>query len=140
MTQDPDCIFCKIASGAIPAENVFEDDACLAFLDIGPLAEGHTLLISKDHYETVADMPPDAAAALLKNLPALVRAIKSATGCDGVNVLQNNGRAASQVVPHVHVHIIPRKVGDLFHYNWPAGTYAKGRMAQVAKEIRKNLP
>ena len=139
MTADSQCIFCKIASGDIPAEKVFEDDACVAFLDIGPLAEGHTLLIPKQHYETMAVMPPDAAAALLKNLPALVGAITAATGCEGVNVLQNNGRAASQVVPHVHVHIIPRRAGDAFRHNWPAGTYAKGRITQVAGEIRRNL-
>ncbi|MHC4983525.1 MAG: HIT family protein [Planctomycetota bacterium] len=139
MTVDADCIFCKIAAGGIQAEKVLEDDTCLAFMDIGPLAEGHVLLIPKGHYETLDEMPAEAAGAILRHLPALVKAVKSATGCQGVNILQNNGRVAHQLVPHVHFHVIPRNAGDAFHFNWPAGTYEKGRISRIAEEVRKGL-
>jgi len=103
--QDPNCIFCKIASGDIPCAKVFEDETAIAFMDIGPLAEG----------------------------------VKSVMGCEGVNVLQNNGKAAHQEVPHVHFHLIPRNTGDAFHFNWPAGSYREGRAAELAASIRAEL-
>ena len=137
--RDPNCVFCKILDGQIPAVKVFQDDACLAFLDIGPVAEGHLLLVSADHVESMARLSPEQAAAMLRNLPALVRAVQEATGCEGVNVLQNNGRLAGQLVMHVHFHIIPRKAGDAFDYTWPAGTYPQGRAEQLAQAIRDRL-
>jgi len=136
---DPNCIFCKIVAGAIPAETICRDEASMAFMDVGPLAEGHVLLIPTGHYETVDQMPADQAAAVLRHLPALVRAVQTATGCHGVNVLQNNGRVAHQVVPHVHFHVIPRDPGDAFGFNWPAGKYPPGRMADLAGDIRRRL-
>ncbi|MDY7009399.1 MAG: HIT family protein [Planctomycetota bacterium] len=137
--KDSDCIFCKIAAGQIPCTKLLEDSHAIAFLDIGPLAEGHVLLIPKDHYVTVDKMPADVAAAVLKHLPALGRAVTSAVGCEGFNILQNNGPVAHQVVPHVHFHIIPRSPGDEFHFNWPAGTYPKGRIEQLSEDIRMRL-
>ncbi len=134
-----DCIFCKIAVGEIPAAKILEDDNCLAFLDIGPLAEGHLLLIPKTHAVTIDRMTPTAAAAMLGHLPALVKAVKKVTGCQGVNILQNNGQVAHQVVQHVHFHIIPRNPGDKFHFNWPAGNYPSGRIEELSRKIRENL-
>ena len=84
-------------------------------------------------------MPPELAGAVLKHLPTLVKAVKSATNCEGVNILQNNGRVAHQVIPHVHFHIIPRRAGDEFHFNWPAGSYSEGEIEQLAQKIRENL-
>ncbi len=139
MTADPNCIFCKIIAGQIPATRILDDASGIAFLDIGPLAQGHVLLIPRDHYQTIDQMPAEAAAALLRHLPALTRAVQKATGAAGVNVLQNNGKAAHQEVPHVHFHIIPRNAGDAFHFNWPAGSYPSGRMEELAAAIRKNL-
>jgi len=136
---DPDCIFCKIVAGEIPAITVCQDETSLAFMDIGPLAEGHVLLIPKAHAQTLDGLSADQAAALGRHLPALVRAVKAATGCQGVNVLQNNGRVAHQVVQHVHFHIIPRNSGDEFGFNWPAGKYPPGRAEQLAKEISRHL-
>jgi len=133
------CIFCEIVAGKIPCAKVFEDDAALAFLDIGPLAAGHALLIPKAHYETVDQMPADVAAAVLRHLPALAAAVQAATGATGVNVLQNNGRSAHQAVPHVHVHIIPRREGDTWHFNWPAGKYGPGEMDDMVKRIREGM-
>ncbi|HAU36504.1 MAG TPA: HIT family protein [Phycisphaerales bacterium] len=139
MSKDPNCIFCKIVAGEIPSAKILGDDSAFAFLDIGPLAEGHVLLIPAGHYETLDQMPPDHAGALLRHLPALVKAVRAATGCEGVNVLQNNGRVAHQVVPHVHFHVIPRRAGDAFHFNWPAGKYAPGRLDELAAKIRTAL-
>jgi len=139
MSDSSDCIFCRIIAGDIPSARLLEDECALAFLDIGPLAEGHVLLIPKSHYETIDEMPADEAAGLMRHLPALVRAVQAATGCEGVNVLQNNGRVANQLVGHVHVHVIPRRPADEFHFNWPAGNYAEGRMDEIAEAIREGL-
>ena len=139
MASDGNCIFCKIVAGEVPCAKVLEDETALSFLDIGPLAEGHVLLIPREHYVTVDEMPAEAAGAMLRHVPALVRAVQLATDAAGVNVLQNNGKVAHQEVPHVHFHVIPRKAGDAFDFNWPAGSYPEGRMQQLADTIRRKL-
>ena len=138
MSQE-DCIFCKIASGEVPSAKIFEDDSALAFLDVGPLAEGHVLLIPKAHASTLDQMTADQAGRVLKHLPSLVKAMQSAMDCEGVNVLQNNGLAAHQTVMHVHFHIIPRNTSDSFNFNWPAGSYGCGRAEQLAELIKGEL-
>ena len=138
MTES-DCIFCKIVAGDIPVTKVFEDGACVAFMDIGPVAEGHVLLIPKTHAATIEDLPSQDAGGLLANLPRIARALRAATGCEGLNVLQNNGRVAGHVVMHVHFHLIPRNSGDAFEFNWPAGDYPPGRMAELARAIRGHV-
>ncbi len=137
--RDPNCLFCKIVAGEIPCMTLLEDQAALAFLDIGPLAEGHILLIPRDHYVTVDQMPAAVAGSVLRHVPALGKAVRAAVNCEGFNVLQNNGSVAHQVVPHVHFHIIPRNRGDEFHFNWPAGTYPAGRIEELAERIRAAL-
>ncbi len=134
-----DCIFCKIAAGQIPCTSVWAAEVGLAFLDIGPLAEGHLLLIPRRHYETLDQMPAAEAGELLRQLPALVGAVRLATGATGVNVLQNNGASARQEVPHVHFHLVPRRAGDAWHWNWPAGRYVEGRAAELAAAMRAAL-
>lgn len=133
--SEPDCIFCKIVAGQIPALRVFEDEAVLAFLDIGPLAEGHTLIIPKQHYERLEDMPEDAVVDLTRHLPRLGRAVMKVTSAPGYNVLQNNGKEAGQVVGHVHVHIIPRAADDGLGYRWNASKYPNGRADEVYKQL-----
>jgi histidine triad (HIT) family protein len=138
MTEN-DCLFCKIVAGEIPAVKVLEDDTCVAFMDIGPLAEGHVLLIPKAHAVTLDEMPDDDAGKMLGHLPSLVKAVQTVTACQGVNVLQNNGRAAHQQVMHVHFHVIPRNEGDAFGFNWPGGSYRTGRMEELGDALRKQL-
>jgi histidine triad (HIT) family protein len=133
------CIFCNIVAGEIPATVVFEDDHCLAFMDIGPIADGHLLLIPKKHYATLDDMPGDEAAQVLRHLPKLAAAARAAARAEGVNILQNNGKAAHQEVPHVHFHIIPRRHGDRWQWNWPAEPYPQGRMNELAEALRRAL-
>lgn len=134
-----DCVFCKIAAGQLAANQVWESDECLAFLDINPLAEGHLLLIPKRHYTTLHEMPGEAAAAIGRALPDLARAVCAAVGCEAYNVLQNNGRLAGQVVGHVHFHIIPRQADDQLGYRWPAGKYEEGRAQQLRNRIVQAL-
>jgi len=134
-----DCIFCKIISGEIPCEKIMDDEYSISFMDVGPLAEGHTLLIPREHYETLDQVPADVAGRMLKNLPILVNAVQRATDCEGVNVLQNNGTVAHQEVPHVHFHIIPRNTGDNWQFNWPASKYPAGRMEELAEKIRSEV-
>ncbi|HNX25921.1 MAG TPA: HIT family protein [Phycisphaerae bacterium] len=140
MKTDDNCIFCKIVAGKIPSTKVYEDDDSLAFMDIGPVSPGHVLLICKEHYEKIHEVPAEVAAKTLAVLPKLVNAVQTATGCAGLNVLQNNGRIAGQLVPHVHFHIIPRygAAGE-FRFDWPAGKYQDGKMQEFADKIKSHL-
>ena len=107
-----DCVFCAIAAGEIPCFKVFEDDFALAYLDINPFSEGHTLVIPKAHTTGLLDTPEETLAALLARVKKVAAHLKSALGCDGFHVLQNNGAAAGQTVGHIHFHIVPRREGD----------------------------
>lgn len=103
-----DCVFCAIAEGEIPCFKVYEDDLVLAYLDINPFTEGHTLVIPKAHYAGLLDTPTDLLKDVIVRVQKVANHLKSALPCDGFNVLQNNGPAAGQTVPHVHFHIVPR--------------------------------
>lgn len=103
-----DTIFSKILRGEIPCYRVYEDAYVLAFLDIGPLSRGHTLVIPREAKATLDELSDDSAAAIGRVLPRLCRAVVKATGCRDYNILQNNGARAHQAVMHVHFHIIPR--------------------------------
>eukprot|EP01061_Rhynchopus_euleeides_P028365 TRINITY_DN4620_c0_g1_i2.p2 TRINITY_DN4620_c0_g1~~TRINITY_DN4620_c0_g1_i2.p2 ORF type:complete len:200 (+),score=70.04 TRINITY_DN4620_c0_g1_i2:296-895(+) len=110
---DADNIFAKIVDGKLPCFKIFETEHALAFMDAFPVAEGHSLLVPKAKgYADIMDMPEDVAANVLKELPRLARAVKAATGAPGVNIVQNNGAAAGQVVFHTHFHVIPRSEKD----------------------------
>lgn len=135
MPVDPNCIFCKIVTGQVPCQQVYRDEHVLAFLDIGPLAPGHLLVVPLEHYGSMAEMPTREAGAIGAVLPRLVNAVLSATSAAGVNVLQNNGKAAGQEVPHVHVHLIPRRAADGLGYRWNPGKYAAGEAEAVRDRI-----
>lgn len=138
---DSGAIFGKIIAGEIPCHKVYEDDRVLAFLDIGPLSRGHTLVIPKRRADTLDRMDPDDAAALGRALPTVARAVLEATGAKAFNVLQNNGRAAHQEVAWVHFHIIPRYEGDAgaggLPIQWPAGKIDHADAAALAARIRE---
>ena len=101
-------IFSKILRGEVPCHEVYQDEHVFAFLDIGPLAPGHTLVIPKEPAETLDQLSDEAAAAIGRVLPRLCRDVMKATGCEQYNILQNNGTRAHQAVMHVHFHIIPK--------------------------------
>jgi len=115
-------IFKKIIAGQIPAHKVYEDESVLAFLDIGPLSRGHTLVVPKEPAETLDELSEESAAALGRVLPRLCRAVMTATGTREYNVLQNNGPGAHQAVQHVHFHIIPKPDATRgLGVGWPSG-------------------
>ena len=132
-------IFSKIIRGEIPCHKVYEDDKVLAFLDVGPLSTGHTLVISKEVAATLEQLSDESAAAIGRVLPRLCRAVLKVTGATAYNVLQNNGAAAHQAVFHVHFHIIP-KVGDTgLGIDWPARKLDGAEGAALAKRIAEAL-
>ncbi len=137
--RDSACIFCKIVEGQIPALRVYEDEAVLAFLDIGPLAEGHLLVITKDHYVRLENMPDELLAHITPVLTRLARVVMKVTGVDAYNVLQNNGRAAGQEVMHVHFHIIPRRPADGLGFRWNASQYEGDRGRELAAQLTAAL-
>ncbi len=106
------CVFCKIAAGQVPCDKVYEDDLVLGFLDIAPLNPGHMLLIPKEHHTSATTLPDAVAARLFQVAPRLAQALVRATDAGGFNLILANGTAAGQVVPHVHLHIVPRRADD----------------------------
>ncbi|MHC5060020.1 MAG: HIT family protein [Planctomycetota bacterium] len=134
-----DCIFCKIINGDIPCNKIYEDEAVLAFLDIGPVSDGHSLVVPKAHYEKLHQCPPEVLGNVISCVGRLCEVIADAMGAAGYNVLCNNGRVAGQLVGHVHFHIIPRKEGDEVFNRWPAYEYDKGRAEVIAAKICDKL-
>ena len=132
-----DTVFGKIISGAIPCHKVYEDDKVLAFLDINPLARGHTLVVPKEPAETMDQLSDESAAALGRVLPRLCRAVVAATGVKNYNVLENNGSAAHQAVLHVHFHIIPKpNAQEGLGIGWPARALDQAEAQALADRIR----
>ena len=131
-------VFSKILRGEIPSHRVYEDDLVLAFLDVGPLSRGHTLVIPKRAAATLDQLDDDSAAAIGRVLPRIARAVMAATGTRDFNVLQNNGAAAHQAVFHVHFHIIPKfDDGTGLGIGWKASKLEGG--ADLAKAIASKL-
>jgi histidine triad (HIT) family protein len=137
--HDPHCIFCKIAHGTIPSARILETADAIAFLDINPINRGHTLLVPKSHFAHVSDVPDALAAAIGELLPRLCRAIRAATGADGLNVIVNNGQAAGQTVDHCHWHIIPRFADDAVNWPWPHTPYVGDELGQMKFRIERDL-
>ena len=133
--SDPNCIFCRIIAGEIPAAVVLDTDSVLAFLDIAPVASGHLLVVPKAHHATMAQTPPEVLAALGAELPRLARAVQEATRASGLNIVQNNGRSAGQEVDHLHFHLIPRDPGDQFRVYWPRSKYDGDAAEQIRTKI-----
>ena len=133
-------IFKKILSGEIPSHKVYEDEHVFAFLDIGPLSTGHTLVIPREPAETLDQLSDDAAAAIGRALPRLCRAVMAATGATAYNVLQNNGPMAHQAVFHVHFHIIPKHAdGSGLGIEWQPGKLDAADGAALAQRIADQL-
>lgn len=112
MKKDDNCIFCKIVDGVIPCVKVYEDSRVLAFMDINPLSPGHTLVVPKEHHENIFEISPDDYGLISSVAAKIAHAVKKALNPDGVNIMQLNGKAANQVVPHLHMHVTPRWIGD----------------------------
>ena len=122
--MNDNCLFCKIAAGEIPSTRVWEDDLCVAFLDIGPLVPGHALVVPKAHHRAITEAPDDLLAHLVSVARRIAAAQKSALGATGVNVITNDGESAGQSVPHLHFHVVPQYENDRHVWNWEARPYA----------------
>lgn len=109
-----ECIFCEIIAGRKEAHVIYEDNAYIAIMDRYPIQVGHSLVMPRDHHERIIDMPAESVSSLFAKVPLVAKAVLQATGADGFHIGQNNGKAANQIIPHVHVHIIPRyeKMGN----------------------------
>lgn len=130
-----DSIFSRIIRGEIPCQRIFENEHVLAFLDINPLSEGHTLVVPKRQCERLEDLPPEEAAAIARVLGPIARRVLVATAARDYNVLQNNGPTSGQEVPHVHFHIIPRRAGDGLGYRWKPKPADPAVLAELAQRI-----
>jgi histidine triad (HIT) family protein len=133
------CVFCSIVAGVAPAHLVFSDPLCVAFLDVRPLFPGHTLVVPRAHRPTLRDVPPGEFESLLSSARRVALALEQALGAEG-SFLALNDRV-SQSVPHVHVHVVPRRKGDgLRGFFWPRGKYSSEEDAErVAAKIREAL-
>jgi histidine triad (HIT) family protein len=134
------CIFCSIIDGQEPCVQIHRDNGFLVLMDKYPINPGHALVMPTKHYETLLQMPPAEVGKLYSLVPAIAKAIISAVKADGFNVGQNNGIAANQIVPHVHVHIVPR-----FHDDSPDGKWPSRRVApqedilKIAQKIKEEI-
>ena len=134
-----DCIFCKMVAGQIPVTTIYEDEVVLSFLDIGPISDGHTLVIPKQHYEKLHECPAGLLGQVFTRIGKIAGAVAAAMNADGYNLLCNNGRVAGQLVGHLHFHIVPRNISDGLFNRWPSFKYEDGKIEEVAGAIRKNL-
>ena len=129
------CIFCDVINGKLPCYMIYEDDDCLVILDKYPIDNGHSLIITKKHFEKIIDMNTDDVSRLFSKIPKIANAIIKATDADAFSVAQNNGKAAKQIIPHVHIHVIPR-------YNSTGTLWTKRKimndneLSELAKKIK----
>ena len=139
MTTPPQCTFCAIVIGEVPAHRVLDDDGFVAFLDVRPLFPGHVLVVPRSHVETLTDLPEGDAGPLFARVRALAGAMEAALGAQGSFVAVNN--RVSQSVPHLHVHVVPRTKGDgLRGFFWPRQRYGSDEeAASVAERLRSAL-
>ncbi len=138
--MEEECIFCKIVKGDIPCTKLYEDDKILSFLDIMPASKGHALVIPKNHYRTLIDMPHEE----IKEVMDIVQKVAAATmvslpGVEGFNVLQSNNKVAGQVIPHVHFHIIPRHEKDKLNFAWEQGKSEMAELKKYAELVKEKM-
>ncbi len=133
---DPDCIFCKIVAGELPAELVDEDERTVAFMDISPATRGHALVVPRRHARDLLEIEPDELAATLLAAQRVARRAHERLRADGVNLINSCGRAAWQTVYHFHVHVIPRYAGDPLKLPWVPAPGDEQQIAAVAAELR----
>ena len=125
------CIFCKILKNEIPSSTVYEDDKFRAIMDIGPIAKGHVILLAKEHAANLLEADDELLAAALPAVKKVAKAVKKTLGCDGINVLQNNGEEAGQTVFHFHLHLIPRYADDNQEILWNPTSPSAEELAQI---------
>ena len=130
-----DCIFCKIANGEIPGACLYEDDNFKVVLDVGPASKGHCLVLPKEHYENIYEMPEELLGKAIGVAKKIGTKLVKVIGADGLNILQNNGLAAGQTVFHFHIHLIPRFDGENEMISWIPGTLDEKLKEELVKEF-----
>ena len=130
-----DCIFCKIANGQIPSKPLYEDEDFRVILDLGPATEGHALILPKEHAANLFELSEELASKVLVVAQKIAVHMKETLGCDGLNLVQNNGAAAGQTVSHFHIHVIPRYENDGQNINWVPGSPSQEELEAVCKKI-----
>ena len=134
--KDSNCIFCKIANGEIPSRTIEENDMFRVVLDVGPATRGHALILPKEHYRNLYDLPEEVAAEAVKMAKKVALKMKEKLNCDGVNIVQNNEEAAGQTVFHFHMHVIPRYTNDGQVIGWKPGQPTAEEMDTVVEELK----
>lgn len=129
------CIFCKIAAGEIPSATLYEDEEFRVILDVGPAAKGHMLILPKEHYANICEMPEALVQKAFTIAKRMAEKMEAVLGCDGINVLQNNHEAAGQTVFHFHIHLIPRMKGDKLGITWKPGTLTDEDKAEILRKF-----
>ena len=138
MVKD-DCIFCKIAKGDIPSATVYESNDMKVFLDVAPANKGHALIVPKEHFDNIFQLDAETAGRIFSMATVVARAIKEETGCDGLNVVQNNGEVAGQTVNHFHLHLIPRFKDDDVKVTWKQQETVAEEQDKLAKSLKKRI-
>lgn len=133
--KDDNCIFCKIAAGEIPSKTLYEDEQFRVILDLGPAAKGHALILPKEHYENIYEIPDETAAAAMKLAKKMAGIMTEKLNCDGFNIVQNNGVVAGQTVFHFHMHLIPRYKDDGQTIGWKPGEPSQEELEQIKNII-----
>jgi len=132
------CIFCKIVKGEIPSSKVIDDDKIIAFLDINPVNKGHILIIPKEHFETLLDIPENICKEMINSAKTVGKILRKVLNAHGFNLIMNNFPASGQEVPHAHLHVIPRFDDDGLKH-WPSKKYDEGEMASLQEKIANFL-
>lgn len=134
--RDSNCIFCKIANGEIPSRTIEENDMFRVVLDVGPATRGHALILPKEHYRNLYDLPEEMAAEAVKMAKKVALKMKEKLNCDGVNIVQNNEESAGQTVFHFHMHVIPRYTNDGQVIGWKPGQPTAEEMDAVLEALK----
>ena len=140
--RDENCIFCKIANGEIPSATIYEDDDFRVILDLGPATKGHALILPKDHFanEHAADIysiDEELAGKAFKLAKKITTRLKDVLGCDGYNIVQNNGEVAGQTVFHFHMHLIPRYKNDKSGFGWKPGKLTDEDRDEILEKLKE---
>lgn len=133
--KNDNCIFCKIANGDIPSRTIYENEKFRVILDNGPATKGHALVLPKEHFADLFEIPADWASEAMETAQIAAGLLKGKLGADGLNIVQNNGEAAGQTVPHFHIHIIPRYKGDGQNILWKPGHPTDAELDEICKKI-----
>lgn len=134
--RDDNCIFCKLANGEIPTATIYEDDEFKVILDLGPATKGHALILPKEHYANIYEIDEEVAGRAFKLAKKMVTKLTEVLGCDGYNIVQNNGEAAGQTVFHFHMHLIPRYEGDQVGLTWKPGELTDEMKEEILAKVK----